>query len=243
MLEWLRDPVNATTVQAVATVVQAVGGIILLFVTGITIQQTRKIVRATEKQAVATTKAVEVAQEQALLTRSALEASIQPLLVDIPPRMHVSSERIRFDEAKAEFDVEDRSELVLREEPSHVLCSVPFRNVGAGVALVRGVGLRFGQGEIGWSGKVASTVISPDELTRLNFAVPKDRPEFSEYLSSLIQGHCVVEIAYTNSEGTHPLITRAVTFQDGLGRTRVRQIFLMRPGESEPFAASGPADL
>jgi len=235
---------------AIGTVIIALGTIGLALATYSLARQTRNMVEATRatvevstQMAESARRQVDAAQEQALLTRSALEASIQPLLVDVPPNMFVTRERIRFDEAKAEFDVEDRSELVLRDEPSFVLCSIPFRNVGTGVALVRGLGLRFGQGESGWSGRASRAVISPSEITRLIFAVPKDRPELTEHLPSLIQGQCVVEIAYTNADGTHPLITRAVTLRDAFGQPRVRQIFLLRPGEPEPFAGSTASDL
>jgi hypothetical protein len=64
MLEWIRDPANAAAVQAIAAVVQAVGALVLLFVTGITIRQTKRIVSATESQAVATTISVELTQRQ-----------------------------------------------------------------------------------------------------------------------------------------------------------------------------------
>jgi hypothetical protein len=64
MLESIRDPANAAAVQAVAAAVQAVGALILLFVTGITIRQTKRIVSATESQAVATTISVELTQQQ-----------------------------------------------------------------------------------------------------------------------------------------------------------------------------------
>jgi hypothetical protein len=80
MLEWIRDSTNATTVQAIATAVQAFGAVVLLFVTGITIRQTRQIVSATEDQAAATTKAVEAAQAQITEMRTDREARLSPFV-------------------------------------------------------------------------------------------------------------------------------------------------------------------
>jgi hypothetical protein len=64
MLEWIRDPINATAVQAISAAVQAIGALVLIGVTWVSVKEAQRISRATKVQAEATARAVEIAQRQ-----------------------------------------------------------------------------------------------------------------------------------------------------------------------------------
>jgi hypothetical protein len=244
----------------------AVGAVVTLILAAVTVwlaSETRRmasatrdsvrtsyeIARAAHKQVEAAQEQVRATNEQAALARATLEASIQPILADVPSGVFLEIEEISLAEDVNQeergplftMQLTDRGDLIVADRDRFVFCSIPFRNTGSGTAMIRGIGIRFGEAE--WSGARASRmVVPPGELTRVSIFVPKDRSEISQHIPNLVKGYFDMSVMYTNINGTQPVVTRALVWRYPDKGYRVRQIFLSRWGESEPFAASGPAD-
>jgi hypothetical protein len=146
---------------------------------------------------------------------------------------------VRFRNGREGHPSDPGSTIVPQEDEEYAFCSVALRNVGAGVALITGIGLDFG--EYGWSGDGSRMVVPPGEITRLTFAVPKNRPELSVGLDQIRGGYFVAKVSYTDALGRSILTTEAHCSKKPDGSFYVRQIFL-GGGDGERFAGSGPAD-
>jgi hypothetical protein len=168
-------------------------------------------------------------------TREALRATIRPILVDVPLDAPGTA-RVTYADA-SEHLVGTGSVHVLATE-DYVFCSLPLRNVGPGVAVIRGLGLR----EPPCSGNVSRMVVPRGEATRFSFSVPRDRPELQEGIESMLGGRFILEARYTDADGGQDTITRAFVLRLKDDRYRVRQVALLHPGDEQPFAMSGPAD-
>src|SRR5207249_4473004 len=98
--------------------------------------------------------------------------------------------------------------------------------------------------ELGWSGKLSLSIVPPGEHTRATFSIPRDRDDVREVIAAVLTGTFNVTLRYTDINGTQDTITE-MTLHRNPDRTppvHVRQVYLRRPDETEPFAASGPAD-
>jgi hypothetical protein len=201
---------------------------------------TRKVAKTTLETAQATSASALAAEYQTRLARDALEAGVRPILTDVPAGTPSPFPEVSFDNGPKETAGDASMVVVPGEMDAFAYCSIPLRNVGPGVAFVTSLGLRFG--EVGWSGKASSTVVAARESTRFTFSIPKDRPELEQGLADLRAGRIVLEVRYTDVRGAQDTITRAVAVRRPGESFRVRQVFLFRAGEQEPFVSSGPAD-
>ncbi len=161
-------------------------------------------------------------------TREALRATIRPVLVDVPMDAPGSARVTHAD--GLELLVETDSVHVLAKE-KYVFCSLPLRNVGPGVAVISGLGLR----EPSWSGNASRMIVPPGEATRFSFSVPRDRPELSEGIGSMLGGRFILEARYADAEGGQDTITRAFVVRGEDGSYRVRQVALLHPGNEQPI--------
>jgi hypothetical protein len=118
----------------------------------------------------------------------------------------------------------------LASDSSCILVAVPLRNIGAGVALITGVGLRTASAEHG--GQVKNAVVAPQEMTMLYTTVGVDLSGLSTFSA---------EVRYTDGADGASLRTRA-DLHNVAGRWRVRQIALFHGDDADPFAMSGPSD-
>lgn len=155
---------------------------------------------------------------------------------------------IIFEDGVTEFPQRDEGLVVVVPDTSKALhISVPLRNIGVGPAILTGLGLSATEGPR-WSGQMTSTIVAPGELTRLNFTVPRDRPEFSSIFEAFNHGGALnAEVGYTDSAGQQTFRIRA----DLNRRARpqrpdpdwyVSQVFFYRGADSEPATVSAARD-
>jgi hypothetical protein len=223
------------------TLLLAIATFVLAWQTAKMASATRESVDASTKIATAATDQAQAAHEQADLTREALDANIQPILVDVPWGMFPKREPIQLRGTGFDTYVDDLGALVISDEDGVVYGSVPFRNVGPGAALVTTGGVRFGP-DVWVPGRVSKTVVPANELTRVSFSVPKDRPDLREYWESVINGGAAAELYYRSVGGTQLFRSVASIWRNSAGTHFIRQVLLYKGDESEPFAVSGPAD-
>lgn len=225
-------------VVALGTLMLAVFTAALAFATFRLAKQTKKLGETASHQVALSREANAFSEASVDFSRQALEASLRPMLADVPSGA-VVSQIVAFDDGSTET-VTDSGQVIVSEKEDAILCSFPLRNVGSGVGLIVGLGLRFG--DRGWSGKASVAVIPPREGTRLAFTIPRDRPELRPGIEQLLGGQFTAEVRYTDANGAQPLITRISILRGEDARFRVRQVFLVKPGVAEPFAASGPSE-
>jgi hypothetical protein len=184
----------------------------------------------------------EAAQSAAIdveLSRRALETQVRPIIVDVATSQLDPKHTVRF--ARKSPVTVGCYRVLVSEDNGFVHCSIPARNVGAGTAFIRGLGISISP-DFGWSGKISLSIVAPGESTRTTFSIPKSRVELRELASAVLTGTFSIELRYTDINGGQDTITRLDVHNIG-SSIYVRQVSLLKPGDSEPFASSGPADL
>lgn len=211
-------------------------------------QAAREEVEASRAAAEASQTAAERAREQALLARQALELSVAPLLVDLPSSLGEGggpTRRYIFPDGHELFIEAAKVVCQMNPQTDSLYISVPFRNIGQGVALLTGLGLR---PIMSYLHAFTPGVVAPGETTRALFAIPPPSEGDEEYIrlrDQVAGGSFTVEIGYTDGLGGQYKRTQAqCTLARPSMEVKVRQLMFHRSTnpESEPYAASGPAD-
>lgn len=186
---------------------------------------------------------IRIALQQADIARASLEASIRPLLVEAPEGGTLPHpELVHFDGMANPVRVEKSYAPIFPPveqvtDPARV--AVPLLNVGSGVALVRGVGVRSSRDRgTGWIAAVSRSVVAVQQSTWIVTSVPSDRPELDEIWASVrARSNFILAIRYTNGSGTDDLRSELHVWEG-----RVRQVFFYHGDSPEPFASTAPSD-
>jgi hypothetical protein len=190
----------------------ALGTTLLAVATGALAYTTAGDVRATWELA-------DLTRQDLELSRRAQQANIKPRLVDAP-------EASTFE----------------RTEGGGVFVVVYVRNVGAGVALIQDVTMRWDSpGEVvnptAYIGTVTRSVVPPDELTRAEFVFGPEAKERVDWIASV--GRFWVEFVYVDSAGEQGEVTRLdLNFRSNWGWV-VSVVSFRRASEGEPYASTG----
>ena len=204
---------------------------VLATYTAMLARQTKRTVDAASEQADIARQQVAASERQANLVADAQAASVQPNLVAVPLSAPEQSGGKPFAQHPWVVSVGHNDDVGSRS------IDVPLRNIGPGVAVIRGIGVTGSPG-ISWGGSMTSSIVAVDEVVRFKFEVPGDRPELKPLITS--NGFDLV-VSYTDISGNMWYRTCANVHYNG-SRWLVRQVFLYRGDEPEPFASSGPAD-
>jgi hypothetical protein len=219
------------------------------------VEASRQQVREAHEQTAAILQQVDAAQSQveasnrqAELARQTLEASIQPLLVDVPVGPVSPGEQVFFPDDAGPTVIGPPGRIWVADPSPQLRCAIPFRNVGAGVALAKGAELSVGN----WRHtryRISRGVISPGEWTWVAFSITREDAAGAP-LEPLLSNAFTVSIAYTNARGARPVWSTAVVFRDPEPRypeqeNFVRQLLLYEfedysRGGAGYFASTGP---
>lgn len=179
--------------------------------------QSREVI-AIEKQTAALTDQTQAVREQATATgrqvevsSASLEAASRPVLVGAP----LESDRpVGIDELERVKYGDDHTAGVYpgsvhyQETDQMIYCSVPVRNVGAGVAFLQNVNLVT---RTEYPGRVLMVVVPPDETTRVTFAVARRRSDGShtdvELVSGQGRGFALLTIRLVYTGASRDLVT------------------------------------
>jgi hypothetical protein len=196
--------------------------------------------RASQDQVKGLREQVGLSAEEVRLAQRSIEGSIQPLLVDVPERLYFDERRshpVRFRNGTV-VEIQDLGALILTAVGDEVLLSIALRNVGAGVAVISGLGLSINENaRVG--GDMTRAVLPTGELARFSFTFPRVQPEYADGIAELKGGRGQIEVGYTDGAGGQSTVTRCFLAGDPL---RIRQVGLLHAGDDDPFAMSGPAD-
>jgi hypothetical protein len=197
-------------------------------------------VRVAQEQAATAAAALESARKQTEIAQLTLDAQIKPVLVDVQPNLTIP-DQVGFP-GKSPVQ-RSQGAVVVKTSNHEVLISVPFRNAGVGLAIVRAVGIR-SRTEIGTPGHlIRPTNVAPGEHGRVGFRAQDGSAAFRPLLDVIDdQQDFSVEIGYTDLAGQQ--YERSILdlyYVDGQGYG-IRQVHHQKPGADEPFAASAPAE-
>jgi hypothetical protein len=117
----------------------------------------------------------DAARDEVEVSRKALQTSVQPILTDVPFGVFI----YRPENPLIPGSVFDQAAIVVAEQDGGMRLSVPARNVGAGLALVPEVMLRWQASpppaELAWLPGVATTrAVPPGELTEAIFVLKQE---------------------------------------------------------------------
>jgi hypothetical protein len=207
---------------AIGTLLLAAGTFYMAAGTKRLARLTENEVRAVEDQARAAGAHLQIAQE-------ALEASIRPTLVDVPPTGPTSPERIQYEGWGTDVD---RAAAHIEQTSDYLYCSVPLRNVGAGLALVEGVTLRWAANDVPWRGNSSLLAVPVGDQTRVLFSVPARRPEFSRAVEAVQEaGSFTIEASYTDASGRPQPPVRLLFVRNEAGGWATNQVLFIERRE------------
>lgn len=175
--------------------------------------------------------------------QAALLASTMPMLVGVDDHQGGQGD-IRFPDGES-WHVSDIWAVDISSGEKFIHCAITLRNVGAGTAIVTGIGLNFGSAGR-WHGAMSSAIVPVGDHTRFTFALPHNRADISDDdRRQLLDGNATLTASYTDAYGRQALTSVAhisrSNFEGQRGEPRVRQTGVYRDGEDDPFVMSGPS--
>ncbi len=181
----------------------AIGTILLAVATFSLAVYNRKIVVTSQEQLDTARQDLILAHEQNETAREALEAQTAPVLASVP--WGLDREVVWYDAATGEpASHRDASHVAVSlgtagNEP-WVTISIPFRNVGNGVAIVTSVQLMIG-GQL-FAGVPKTPVLPPGELSRAGLEAGRVSPAFDHGASLSVDGQdFAIVIGYADAAG------------------------------------------
>ena len=224
---WNWDGWNALV--AIGTLTLAIGTGFLAWMTKDAVSESRRQInlsadelKAIEKQTDVLTKQTEAVQAQAAATErqvsistAALEASARPVLVGVAPSSNVEREDVTYTDGHV-VNVEV-ARVHYEETDDMVYCSVPLRNVGAGVAFVQRVSLLT---RTPYEGRISNPVVPPDEIARARFAITRrqrdGRATDVNEITTQGRGFAAFTIYVVFTAASHDLVTASKVTVAGL---------------------------
>ncbi len=207
------------------------------------VSESRRQVEASQEQARIAQGALEAAHEQTYLAQLTLSAQIRPVLIDVPVGLGEPSDSVFFAGTRDPISVPRGGVHVFANEDG-VRISVPLRNAGAGLAMVRGISLEVGEPITPPATAIQPANIAPGERGRVSLVAGHDYPRL-DAIRAVLQpayGTFSVVVSYTDLAGQHLALSRFDVSYRSEAHTNweVRQVHLSRPGSDEPFAGSAP---
>ena len=192
---------------------------------------------------------VEAANKQSVVVQRALEASLRPLLADVPRdyRSYPDSGR-PIEVVRDHFErVEDESQVLAGAEygkPGYY--SVALRNIGTGPAVVTGVRLQAGENAL-TECTISAAMVPPGEVSRFTFTIPADRDDLVSIRNEILRSTAMlVAVTYTDQAGRGEFRTEArlsrYRHAGGASPWYVRQLATFDGEGEEPTVTSAPAD-
>jgi hypothetical protein len=207
------------------------------------VSESRRQVEASQEQARIAHEALNAAREQTHLAQLTLSAQIRPVLIDVPLDLGEPSEPVFYAGSDEPILVPRGGVHVFANEDG-VRISVPLRNAGAGLAMIRGIAL-----EVGEPIPLPATTIQPanvprGERGRVSFVAGHDHPRLDAIRAAIepSYGTFSVAVSYSDLAGQHLALSRFdVSFRSEAHMNwEVRQVHLSAAGSDEPFAGSAP---
>lgn len=240
----------SASIDAVASGATALGTLVLAIATYVMAAKTGDLAASSRRAACTADHQLEILKDQteevarqSRAAEEALNASVRPLIVDVPfgtglrvpvgpvpPGGFVRPDPATLAEPE-KFDVATITHTI--EKLDKASLNVPIRNIGLGVALLAKTTVTVASG--GWpvvSGLTGSTVLAPTEMNYLMFRSVTEHEEGA--LATMLAGehHLVAEVVYTDISGRQESRTRLQLGKLDTGRYQVSDVQASRPSGS-----------
>src|SRR5258708_236501 len=168
------------------------------------------------------------------LWRRSVDLSIRPLLAEAVPTSHLHTDVIQFRPPGRESVMSPPATLYLKDDGTTI--SVPFRNIGAGVAVITSATTDPPDGTA--SVQVSRKFVPVGEAVRVNVS----RLPGSNTGEGWAMKGFAVAIHYVDSAGRQAMTSRADIREYATHRPFVESISIFRKGKSKPFAVGRSQD-
>jgi hypothetical protein len=217
-----------------ASILVAAATLVLAIATWRMADQTRKEATETGTLATHAQQQLDRADQQLKLTTEALDATVLPLLVDVPPTSDAERDSGAFGApGRRPYDLSSH-QVYIRFDTPHEF-SAPLRNVGAGVAFIQQA---WTEPELPGSLDISSRVVRTGERTRINIVLP-DHAYLDDDVRNTWSSSFVIAVLYVDARGGQTMVTRAHIGTYATSGTLVRGITVTRAGEDRPFLEAG----
>jgi hypothetical protein len=195
-----------------------------------------------QAQARTAQEALGAAREQTRISQLTLDAQIRPVLIDVP--LDLAIEEQLFYPGRHEPVGGHRGGVHAFASDEEVMISVPLRNAGAGLAMIRGTGVRLSVATPTAPVMIQPANIPSGEYGRVSFRATPGEAAFAP-LSQAVQAQSSfsIEVGYSDLAGQQCTVSRFDVHFRSRAHTNweVRQIHLRDLDSDEPFAGSAPA--
>jgi hypothetical protein len=205
------------------------------------VEESQRQVQVSQEQARTAQEALRAAHEQTRLAQLSLSAQIRPVLVDVPLDL-TQEEYVRYAD-RPEPVTGHRGEVHVADASDGVTISVPFRNAGAGMAIVRGVSLDVGEAMPTPPVTLVPANVAAGQHGRISFLAGPDHAGLDGIRAALTpEGGFSVELGYSDLTGENYTIARFDVFYRSEAEPNwgVRQVHWRKPPDDEPYAGSAP---
>ncbi len=216
---------------------------VLAFTTWRLARQTAKEVKQSGQQVEVSKQQVEVSNQLAKTAQTTLEAQIQPVLVDMPVDLLAGPVEPAVYPGRSDVLMLYPGRVHVIEETDEIMVSIPIRNAGVGLAMIRGVDMCFPTPCPPPQIAINPANLAPGEAGRVLVRAERGEPAFDQMHNVLLSGNFSLRVAFSDIAGQRPFLTRFDVYHlqgGGLGLWIVRQVHFEDPETREPFAGSAP---
>jgi hypothetical protein len=205
------------------------------------VEQSARQLKVAQEHAATALVASQASTEQTRLAQLTLNAQIRPVLVDLPPRTHdPATERVEMILYPGRESQGRPGMLEVAVHKDGAMVSLPLRNAGNGLAMIRGISLEVGEATPPPSVAIQPANVPPGEQARMNFLAAPDDPAFQPMKKALAPGgNFDVVVAYSDLAGQQMTLSRFSIYDSDNGWV-VRQVHLQEPDAAQPYAGSAP---
>ncbi len=191
---------------------------------------------------------VEASNRLAETAQTTLEAQIRPVLIDMPLDLPAGPvETAVYPGARSEALMLHPGEVYVGvwnfgEATDETMVSIPIRNAGVGLAMIRGVEMWFPTPCPPSQIAIDPANLAPGEAGRVLVRAARGEPAFDQMNNVLLSGSFSLRVLFSDIAGQRLFLTRFdVHRQNGfLDGWIVRQVHFEDPETREPFAGSAP---
>lgn len=233
MVDWTQTAAIATGVAALATACAAGATLWMAHKTSDAARATQSDADASRKAAEASLRSAVATEESATLARRGQDLGIRPLLADPrPPPPGAPDEQVQFGAPGRPVVTMPAGSFYVERGESSFRLSVPFENVGAGVAVVQEVRMEpRGVGDL----RVSRKLVPVGTTVRVSASILITGETDAFASDNWAMEGVFVSISYTDADGGQPLISRAEIKQYTTQGPFVEKIAVFHQGDETPF--------
>jgi hypothetical protein len=205
------------------------------------VEASQRQTKAAQEQARAAQDALAETREQTRISQLTLKAQIRPVLIDVP--LDLAIEEPIFYPGRDEAVTGHRGAVHVGGSDDELLVSVPVRNAGVGLAMIRGISLEIGTAIGPPAVMIVPANVAPRERARVSFRATPGDAAFAPVREVIQRNQTMsVVVSYTDLAGQQMTLSRFDLYFRSRAHWNweVRQVHFQEPGADAPYAGSAP---